>query len=126
MTRLAALAIVFFVLAYLMHWITVGRFAPSAQLPAMIKMKKKKKLKPGEVWIQIFETASRDEARAIQMRLEEEDISITVFEQAKKSLSGETPPGFGMVVPKEQSAYAQQLIFRYLERKDSGEGKKVE
>ncbi|GEM_PF-762496 len=119
MTHLTALAISLLMLLYLLHWITKWRL-PQANVQApVVRSWKKKKLKPGETWVQVFETASREEAAFIQMRLEEENIAVTVFEQAKKNLSGVTPPGFGIVVPKEQSPYAQQLIFRYLERNDT-------
>ncbi len=119
MTRVTALAISLLMLFYLLHWITKWRLPQAnVQAPA-VRSWKKKKLKPGETWVQVFETASREEAAFIQMRLEEENIAVTVFEQAKKNLSGVTPPGFGIVVPKEQSPYAQQLIFRYLERNDT-------
>ncbi|MBI4430383.1 MAG: hypothetical protein HY587_01555 [Candidatus Omnitrophica bacterium] len=123
MTRLAALAISFLLLAYLFRWMSRSRLPSSGAPVSPVRSWKKKKLKPGEIWVQIFETASREEAMFLQMRLEEENIAVTVFEQAKKNIAGTTPPGLGIVVPKEQSPYAQQLIFRYLERNDSPDSK---
>ena len=118
MTRLTALAISFLLLAYLFHWMSRSRLPSSASQAPPVRSWKKKKLKPGEIWVQVFETASREEAAFLQMRLEEENIAVTIFEQAKKNITGMTPPGYGIVVPKEQSPFAQQLIFRYLERSD--------
>ena len=121
--HLTALAISLLMLLYLLHWITKWRLPKTNVQAPPVRSWKKKKLKPGETWVQVFETASREEAAFIQMRLEEENIAVTVFEQAKKNLSGIIPPAFGIVVPKEQSPYAQQLIFRYLERNDTPESK---
>lgn len=118
MTRLTALVISFMMLTYLFYWMSRTRLPSSATQAPPVRSWKKKKLKPGEMWVQVFETASRDEASFLQMRLEEENIAVTIFEQAKKNITGSTPPGFGIVVPKEQSPFAQQLIFRYLERSD--------
>ena len=119
MTSLLPLFIVTLTISYLWYWFTNGRFRTAVRTtPLFSAGKKKKKSKPGEMWVQVFETDSREEAQAIQMRLEEENISVTIFEQAKKGISGSTPAGIGIVVPKEQSSYAQHLIFRYLEHLD--------
>jgi hypothetical protein len=70
---------------------------------------------PREIWTQVFETADPEEAGRIKARLEEENIRVILFEQAKKDLQGHVPPGVGLVVPRNSVKQAQGLIFRYLE-----------
>lgn len=122
MTRLVALAVVISMVTYLWVWFNRNQLSTSKVQKAP-RTRKKLKLKPGEMWVQVFETSMKEEARAIQMRLEEEDLSVILFEQAKKNISGDTPAGIGVAVPKEESSYAQQLIFRYLEHLDGGKSK---
>jgi hypothetical protein len=73
------------------------------------------KTDPRDLWAQVFETRERDEAARIKARLEEGDIRVIVFEQAKKDLDGKTPPGIGLAVPKPDLERAQSQICRYLE-----------
>lgn len=67
---------------------------------------------PFENWVQVYETASMDEARGLQARLQEEEIECVLYEQGKKDIYGNAPAGIGIAVPKSAMAYAQEIIAR--------------
>lgn len=69
---------------------------------------------PGEVWVQVFETASLDEARVLQARLQEEEVECVLYEQGKKDIHGNALKGVGIAVPKTLMGMAQTLISRLL------------
>ncbi len=67
---------------------------------------------PGEIWIQVYETASLDEGRALQARLQEDEIECILYEQGKKDIHGNSLKGIGVAVPKTAAAQAQRIISR--------------
>ncbi len=72
----------------------------------------KPKRNPGEIWVQVYETASLDEGRALQARLQEEEIECVLYEQGKKDIHGNALKGIGVSVPKTSAAQAQRVISR--------------
>lgn len=72
------------------------------------------KLNPREMWIQIYETASVDEARMLQARLQEEEMECVVYEQGKKDIHGNISKGIGVAVPKTLINRAQTIVNRFL------------
>ena len=65
-----------------------------------------------EPWVQVYETASPEEAKLIQARLQEEEAECIVYEQGKKDIYGNTLKGIGIAVPKSQVPLAQKIISR--------------
>lgn len=90
--------------------------APESTAPAAPKANKwfRPKRSPSELWVQVFETASMDEARVFQARLQEEEVECVLYEQGKKDIHGNALKGVGIAVPKTAMALAQNLISRLL------------
>lgn len=65
-----------------------------------------------EPWIQVYETASPEDAYLIQARLQEEEVECLVYEQGKKDIYGNTLKGIGIAVPKSSLPLAQKTISR--------------
>lgn len=63
-------------------------------------------------WIQVYETASWEEAQMIQLRLKEEGIDCIIYQQGKKDIHGNPLRGFGIACPKTSLAFAQRIISR--------------
>ena len=72
----------------------------------------KAKSNPREVWMQVYETATIDEARLFQARIQEQDIECIVYEQGKKDIHGNLLKGIGIAVPKTAAGVAQGIISR--------------
>ena len=68
--------------------------------------------KTREMWVQVYDTDSLEEAQAIQIRLEEEDIDCLIYEQGRKDVHGNPLKGFGITVPRTAVARAQNIIAR--------------
>jgi hypothetical protein len=68
--------------------------------------------KTKETWVQVYDTDSFEEARAIQVRLEEEDLECLIYEQGRKDVHGNPLKGFGIVVPRTSVPRAQNIIAR--------------
>ncbi|OGX11893.1 MAG: hypothetical protein A2351_00985 [Omnitrophica bacterium RIFOXYB12_FULL_50_7] len=63
-----------------------------------------------EIWGQVYETASMDEARSIRTRLEEENIDCILYKQGKKDIHGDLLKGVGVAVPGTATSRAQASI----------------
>lgn len=89
---------------------------PAEKSPVPVKPNKwfKPKRNPAEPWSQVYETASMDEARGLQARLQEEDVECILYEQGKKDIHGNAPKGVGLAVPKTSIGLAQTIINRLL------------
>ena len=72
------------------------------------------KRNPMELWVQVYETGSLDEARTLQARLQEEEVECVLYEQGKKDIHGNVLKGVGIAVPKTAMALAQNIISRLL------------
>ena len=68
--------------------------------------------KTREMWVQIYDTDSLEEAQTIQLRLEEEDLDCLIYEQGRKDVHGNPLKGFGITVPRTSVARAQNIIAR--------------
>ena len=65
-----------------------------------------------ELWVQVYETASSEDAQLIQARLQEEEVECLVYEQGKKDIYGNSLKGIGIAVPKSSVPLAQKVISR--------------
>ncbi len=65
-----------------------------------------------EPWVQVYETASEEDARLIQARLQEEEVDCLLYEQGKKDIHGNSLKGIGIAVPKSSVPLAQKIISR--------------
>ena len=65
-----------------------------------------------EPWIQVYETASEEDAHLIQARLQEEEVECLLYEQGKKDIYGNSLKGIGIAVPKSSTPLAQKIISR--------------
>lgn len=72
----------------------------------------KAKSNPREVWLQVYETATIEEARLFQARIQEQDVECIVYEQGKKDIHGNALKGIGIAVPKTAAGVAQGIISR--------------
>ena len=63
-----------------------------------------------EPWIQVYETASVEDAHLIQARLQEVDLECIVYEQGKKDIYGNSLKGIGIIVSKSAVPLAQKII----------------
>lgn len=70
------------------------------------------KKNPREVWAQVYETETLDEARILQAQLQEHEIDCVVYEQGKKDIHGNALKGVGVAVPKSSMGNAQGIISR--------------
>jgi hypothetical protein len=67
---------------------------------------------PQEIWVQVYETESLDEARLLQARLQEDEVECVVYQQGKKDIHGNSMKGVGIAVPKTAVPHAQGVISR--------------
>lgn len=67
---------------------------------------------PGEMWVQVYETADQEEAKLLQARLQEEEVDCFLYEQGKKDIHGNLLKGVGIAVPKSVAPHAQRIISR--------------
>ncbi len=65
-----------------------------------------------EIWIQVYETASIEEARLVRARLQEENMECVLYEQGKKDIRGNLLKGIGIAVPRSVVSQAQACIAR--------------
>ncbi|MFZ5802084.1 MAG: hypothetical protein ACOY3K_03080 [Candidatus Omnitrophota bacterium] len=102
-----------FVMYFLWYWGKRGGTPPSSgtSTPKPARWFKSRRAS-GEPWVQVYETASFEEAKKIQVRLEEEDLECILYEQGKKDIYGKALPGTGIAVPKAVTARAQNIISR--------------
>lgn len=76
------------------------------------KYRFKAKPSPNEVWVQVYETETLEEARRFQARIQEDDIACIIYEQGKRDLHGNDLLGIGIAVPKTSTGLAQNIISR--------------
>ncbi len=70
------------------------------------------KKNPREIWVQVYETASLEEGRGLQARLQEEEVECVLYEQGKRDIHGNSLKGIGIAVPKTAAPHAQTVISR--------------
>lgn len=104
--------IIYLILLGVAAWSLYRFLRPDGALPGIKPAPKLKKPNPGENWVQVYETASPDEARQIQARLQEEGMECIVYQQGKKDIHGNALKGVGIAVPKSSVSLAQRIISR--------------
>ena len=113
------LVYIFFVTGtlYIISWLAKRPMTSLPSLPKPTNVKPgrwfRPKRNPGEIWVQVYETASVEEGRKLQARLEEE-VECVLYEQGKKDIYGSALKGIGIAVPKTTTALAQNIISRLL------------
>ena len=117
MIRWLPLIILLGLLVYLVAWARKWYLYGQGNGPTFFAPKPFKKDTLKESWIQIYETASKDEADQLKAHFEELEIQTIAYEQGKKSVDGKSNPGIGFAVPRSQMLRAQNLLFRFLDRK---------
>ena len=70
------------------------------------------KKNPREIWTQVYETASMEEARILQARLGEQEVECVLYEQGKRDIHGNLLKGIGIAVPRTAAPHAQRIISR--------------
>lgn len=116
MIRTVLYGILLGVLAYaLLLWKRMttgeGAYAPSSKkVPKASQRYRSRNVR--EPWVQVYETASSEDANLIQARLQEEEIECLVYEQGKKDIYGNSLKGIGIAVPKSSVPLAQKVISR--------------
>ena len=115
MTRFLIYLLLFGSVLYLLSWWGKRQTIPPASkgnAPPRPGRWFRPKKNPGEVWVQVYETASFEEARMLQARLEEEELECVLYEQGKKDIHGNVLKGVGIAVPKTAAPHAQRIISR--------------
>lgn len=116
MTRLLVYLLLFGTVLYLISLWSRGQGLPTTAkeggLPRAGRRWFRSKKNPREVWVQVYETASLEEGRGLQARLEEEEVECVLYEQGKKDIHGNPLRGIGIAVPKTAAPHAQAVISR--------------
>ena len=86
------------------------RGVPAGDMPPRQLLRAKPN--PNEMWAQVYETDTLDEARRLQARLQEEEVECIIYEQGKKDIHGNEMRGIGIAVPKTGMRLAQGIISR--------------
>ena len=116
MTEFLVYSLIFGTTLYLMSFFGRRGMIPSTQKGSSSAPKPNRwfrpKLNPAEIWVQVYETASLDEGRMLQARLQEEEVECILYEQGKKDIHGNPLKGIGIAVPKTATPHAQRIISR--------------
>lgn len=67
---------------------------------------------PSEIWLQVYETDSLDEAKTLRAKLQEQEVECVLYEQGKKDIQGNALKAIGIATPKSSSRLAQNVISR--------------
>lgn len=90
-----------------------GRGGSMLQRPAEVKGPRfRSKRDPSEMWLQVYETDSLDEAKTLRAKLQEQEVECVLYEQGKKDIHGNTLKGIGIAAPKSSARLAQNVISR--------------
>ena len=113
MVRTLLYGILLGVLGYaLLLWKRVGG-GTFSQAKQAAKANQKYRTRNGrELWVQVYETASSEDAYGIQARLQEEEVECLLYEQGKRDIQGNPLKGIGIAVPKSSVPLAQKIISR--------------
>ena len=111
MTRFLIYLFVFGSVLYLMSLWGRRQNLPQAQTPRPSRGFRPKR-NPADTWVQVYETASMDEGRLLQARLQEEEVECVLYEQGKKDIHGNALKGIGIAVPRTEMPHAQRIISR--------------
>ena len=67
---------------------------------------------PSEMWLQVYETDSLDEAKTLRAQLQEQEVECVLYEQGKKDIHGNILKGIGIAAPQSSARLAQNVISR--------------
>ena len=111
MTRVFMLLFIFGIFLYIVWaW---GRGGRGLQNSAEIKTQRfRSKRDPWEMWLQVYETDSLDEAKTLRAKLQEQEVECVLYEQGKKDIHGNELKGIGIAAPKSSARLAQNIISR--------------
>ncbi len=113
MVRTVLYGILLGILAYaLVLWKRMMKTGLSSQSQLRVKARQNYRVRSREAWVQVYETASNEDAQLIQARLQEEEVECLVYEQGKKDIYGNNLKGIGIAVPKSSVPLAQKVISR--------------
>lgn len=113
MIRTVLYGILLGILAYaLLLWRRVSTGTLSQEHPPTKSRQRYRPRNNREAWVQVYETASSEDANLIQARLQEEEAECLVYEQGKKDIHGNSLKGIGIAVPKSAVPLAQKVISR--------------
>lgn len=84
--------------------------APKPQ--SQSKPRAKKSAVPEEIWAQVYDTDSLEDAKKIQRKFFDAEIPCLVYQQGKKDVYGDRMKHFGISVPREVLEKAQHLLTR--------------
>lgn len=71
-----------------------------------------KKINTDEMWAQVYDMDSLNEAKEMQTLLTKNHIPCLIYEQGKKDVYGNSLKSYGLSVPKKSIVFAQELIAR--------------
>lgn len=114
MTRLLIYLLLFASTLYLLTWLGRRQNQPEKNTFPKPSRWFRPKRNPREIWVQVYETASLEEARILQARLQEEEVECVIYEQGKKDIHGNSLKGIGIAVPKAAITLAQSIVSRML------------
>jgi len=90
-----------------------GRGGNILQAPAEVKGPRfRSKRDPSEMWLQVYETDSIEEAKTLRAKLQEQEVECILYEQGKKDIQGNALKAIGIATPKSSSRLAQNVISR--------------
>ena len=93
-------------------WQRTLRNLPTESRPEPKARQRFRTRNPRENWVQVYETASEEDAHLIQARLQEEEVECVLYEQGKKDIHGNPLRGIGIAVAKSSVPLAQKIISR--------------
>ncbi len=114
MTRFLIYIFIFAGTLYLLSWWGRRRMFTAGQESPKPARGFRSKMNPREIWVQVYETGSVEEGRALQARLQEEEVECVLYEQGKKDIHGNPLKGIGVAVPKTAVPHAQNVINRMI------------
>ena len=113
MVRTVLYSILLAILAYaFLLWKRMTGVSFSQPKPAAKARQRYRARNTREPWVQVYETASQEDAHLIQARLQEEELECLIYEQGKKDIYGNSLKGIGIAVPKSSIPLAQKIISR--------------
>jgi len=83
------------------------------------KPKQTKKISSGQnmlgddIWIQVYDTDSKEEAFKIQLKFKDLGIQCFLYEQGKKDVFGNIPKHYGISVPHQHAQKAQSILSEF-------------
>lgn len=86
------------------------RPASAPKAPSPKPRTKKTSGVPDEIWTQVYDTDSLEDAKKVQRRYFDAEIPCLVYQQGKKDVYGDRMKHYGISVPREMMDRAQNLL----------------